>query len=241
MIILIGVNGCSMKNDVQSNRNKVELNARQKAILETEGLATDYEKLSSSQQKSIIAIEELLNLVEKKYNKKFCYAGYISGGDMECETLIAYPEGGDKELDQFKVERNEDGTFKDTYMNMYLRESYEEILKSFTKSVFSVNEIKIYSEVINTSLMKMPEEKDEYRGNIEGTSLIFLSDSEITDTDYVQGVQELEAVIKEEKLFGSYQIILIKSEFMQELTEFNYSDYLEPDDYKERRTFYVNK
>ena len=79
LIIGIGVCGCGMKKN-NSNESKnitlkskpeLVLNERQKEILEEVGLPTDAEKLDSSQQEAIIAIDEMLTAVEKKYNRSF--------------------------------------------------------------------------------------------------------------------------------------------------------------------------
>ena len=97
LIIGIGVCGCGMKKN-NSNESKnitlkskpeLVLNERQKEILEEVGLPTDAEKLDSSQQEAIIAIDEMLTAVEKKYNRSFSYSGYVEQGPLESEYLMA--------------------------------------------------------------------------------------------------------------------------------------------------------
>ena len=80
LIIGIGVCGCGMKKNNNESKNitlkskpELVLNERQKEILEEVGLPTDAEKLDSSQQEAIIAIDEMLTEIEKKYNTSFCY------------------------------------------------------------------------------------------------------------------------------------------------------------------------
>ena len=93
-----------------------KLNARQREILKAKDLPTSWIKLQYNQKKAIVAIEEMLQYVEKKYNKKFCYNGYTAAmplfGDDEC--LYTYAEGDDPETSTFSVERTEDG-FTDGY------------------------------------------------------------------------------------------------------------------------------
>jgi hypothetical protein len=92
------------------------LNARQKEILKSKDLPTNWLKLSYSQKKAIVAIGEMLEYVEKKYNKKFCYNGYTASMPLfgDEEALFVYAEGDDPATSTFSVERAEHG-FKDGY------------------------------------------------------------------------------------------------------------------------------
>ncbi|WP_040214971.1 hypothetical protein [Clostridium polynesiense] len=92
-----------------SEREKVEivLTERQKQILYDSGLSTDYDSLLQSQKSAIIAIEEMLQAVEKKYGMEFAYSGYTDATPLENETLWAYPKGGDPSTDSFSVQRSE--------------------------------------------------------------------------------------------------------------------------------------
>ena len=78
IILMMGVCGSTMNNsDLPSNtESKVFLTQRQKDILTEQGLSTEYTELSASQQKAIVAIEEMLSYAEKKYKTSFSYAGY---------------------------------------------------------------------------------------------------------------------------------------------------------------------
>lgn len=56
-----------------TEKKKYELNERQIEILESEGLPGNYSELNSTQKKAIKEIEELLVVLENKYNIKFIY------------------------------------------------------------------------------------------------------------------------------------------------------------------------
>ena len=81
LILMMGVCGCTMNNsDLPNNtESEVSLSQRQKDILAEQGLSTEYTELSASQQKAIVAIEEMLVYVEKKYNTSFSYDYFLLG------------------------------------------------------------------------------------------------------------------------------------------------------------------
>ncbi len=54
-------------NNQNGNQSDVLLNERQKEILVARGLPTEYDELTSSQKKVIVAIEEMLVHAENKY------------------------------------------------------------------------------------------------------------------------------------------------------------------------------
>lgn len=71
MIFVVLIGGCST-----NMKENVTLNDRQIDILLSEDLPTEWNKLTPNQQKSIQAIEEMLEYLENKYDKEFIYAGY---------------------------------------------------------------------------------------------------------------------------------------------------------------------
>jgi len=93
-----------------------KLTDRQIEILKSKNLPISWLKLSSIQKESISAIEEMLEYVEAKYNKKFCYNGYTRANAFygDDEVLYTYAEGSDPATSTFSVERTKDG-FKDGY------------------------------------------------------------------------------------------------------------------------------
>jgi len=97
-------------------KRKSKLNERQLEILRSKDLPTEWKQLTTIQRQSIVAIEEMLEYVEKKYEKPFCYAGYRRRNPlfMDEESLLCYAQGDDPDIDCFTVKREKIG-FRDGY------------------------------------------------------------------------------------------------------------------------------
>lgn len=108
-LLFLMLGGCGTEKNEEID-SKITLNERQKSILAEKELPTDYEELNITQKAAIVAIEEMLEAIETKYDMEFCYAGYIEASVLEPETLIAYPAGGTASIDSFSVIRSSDGT-----------------------------------------------------------------------------------------------------------------------------------
>ena len=87
------------------SETKISLTERQTEILSAMSLPTEYEALTWTQKKAIVAIEEMLQAVELKYGREFAYAGYTAKGILEPEQLWAYPVDGNRETETFVVTR----------------------------------------------------------------------------------------------------------------------------------------
>ena len=91
------------KEPVPGKETKVVLNERQRELLTEEALPTDFEALPDPQQEALVAIEKMLCFLEEKYGREFSYCGYLAGGVLENEQLIACEKGGDRDYDTFTV------------------------------------------------------------------------------------------------------------------------------------------
>ena len=85
----------------------VELNDRQKEILESEGLSTNYNSLNDEQKESIIKIEMLLTYLEDKYGEEFKYVKYY----VDYEGILIARALDDGKCRQFNV-LNDDVDFE---------------------------------------------------------------------------------------------------------------------------------
>lgn len=80
--ILLILSGCEDKEIINSDietREKIEevvLTKRQKFILKSEDLSTNYKELTTTQQSAIKNVEELLTYLENKYQISFSYSLY---------------------------------------------------------------------------------------------------------------------------------------------------------------------
>ena len=124
---------------ISSSEENVELNKRQKSILEAEGLPTDYEKLTWTQKRAIVSIEEMLQYVDEKYNKTFLYAGYVPAGPMETEHLIAYPSDGDKQDESFTITRTENG-YEDDYISVVINDDFFDYVSNGIQPLLTASE-----------------------------------------------------------------------------------------------------
>lgn len=85
LLIVMGVCGCTNNStdategttvNTQLNEGEIILNGRQKEILTSKGLPTDYEELTYTQKQAIVAIEEMLSTVEAKYGISLEFISY---------------------------------------------------------------------------------------------------------------------------------------------------------------------
>ena len=135
----IGIGGCSLTE-------KVELNERQCKILQDMDLPTDWHELGYKQRESIVAIEEMLEYLENKYNKTFIYKGYRYPDPLynDEESLLAYAEGDDPDTQTISVTRTEDG-FEDTYDWVLAAPKYQEEMEEKLAPVFEGQTYKVFT------------------------------------------------------------------------------------------------
>lgn len=245
LVVGIGVCGCGMKknnNESQKSSNKSELvlNERQKEILEEVGLSTKEEELTYSQKEAIIAIDEMLTEIEKKYNTSFSYAGYVEQGLLESEHLIAYPSDGNPRTDSFEVRKTDNG-YEDDYMNVAIREGFSSYLTNIAKQVFKIEEIKAFVEVTETTLVEVPSDEKMYNDAVGSKNYIYIDSSFINEQEFQSYVDELENVLYQNELYGISEIVLLKKDEIEYLNEYNYLDYDISDSYIEWKEISVQE
>ena len=246
-VLIIGIMICSCgmkKNNSDESKDitlkskpEIVLNERQKEILEEVGLPTDAEKLDGSQQEAIIAIDEMLTAVEKKYNRSFSYSGYVEQGLLESEHLMAYPSDGNPRTDSFEVRKTDNG-YEDDYMNVAIRDDYAKYVEEIITSNLHNEHIRVFTEIYTTELTSVPENKQDYKGKVSSWKAVFLY---LTDNDeipkYVQSIQE---ILKNENLKYDCEVIFLKEDVIDKLTEYNYEDYLSSDYYVQKEAVEVD-
>ena len=246
-VLIIGIMICSCgmkKNNSDESKDitlkskpEIVLNERQKEILEEVGLPTDAEKLDGSQQEAIIAIDEMITAVEKKYNRSFSYSGYVEQGLLESEHLMAYPSDGNPRTDSFEVRKTDNG-YEDDYMNVAIRDDYAKYVEEIITSNLHNEHIRVFTEIYTTELTSVPENKQDYKGKVSSWKAVFLY---LTDNDeipkYVQSIQE---ILKNENLKYDCEVIFLKEDVIDKLTEYNYEDYLSSDYYVQKEAVEVD-
>jgi len=178
LIIGIGACGCGMKqNNMEPSEivtnDSIEINERQKDILEKQGLSSDINELTVSQINSIVAIEKMLKYLENKYNQEFQYVGYTATGNLEKETLRACVSNGDPQIDSFDVTKT-DNVYVDEYMNVVIRDDYTQYVEELMYSSLGNERLKVFSEVYTTELAEIPSDENEYNGNVSSWKVLFI-------------------------------------------------------------------
>ena len=128
--------------------DRSSLTERQKKILQEEGLPTELNKLTQSQKIYIAVIEDALLYLDKQYEGvSFDFHTLRPASIMGKQELRFIPTGFDKEDKRnfVTVVKERDGSgYSDNYMLIPVRESMENVIKSYMEDYFSKGEVKIY-------------------------------------------------------------------------------------------------
>lgn len=219
-------------NNIEEGTNAdsiVTLTERQKNILSENGLPTEYNELTYSQKSAIVAIEEMLCAMETKYGISFEYAGYIPGGILEKEQLIAYPSTGDSEDDIFTVTRtleNGEYIYKDGYKNLATKSVFNEFILNYCSEKLGEGNVKVYSLVSNIKTDEFPFSLENVEHNVDGDNWIFIDGAVISKEKYDMFVTALESWLIDNEVSGGNQVILLNGGELKYLAKYNYTDYL---------------
>ena len=241
IILMIGVCGCTMNNSnlPNSTESKVCLSQRQKDILLAQDLPTEYKDLSISQQRAIVAIENMLCYVEEKYNTSFSYAGYIAASTLEKEHMRAFPTSGDIEVDSFTITRTDDG-YEDDFINIITNTKFTSYICESLKSLAPNTEIKVFTEITETFLLEVPTNNADFDGKVESSLWIFVDKATFAEQNLNNFKVRFTTFMKEHELYGITQIVLLREGKIAYLTRYNYTDYLSDDYYVSREMVYIN-
>ena len=242
LISIIGLCSCILKE--KNNDSKVEeinntetkekkynledvvLNERQKELLTELELSTNYEELNYTQKRAIVAIEEALVYLENKYNTSFEYVGYIPPGPLDKEKVIAAPKNGVHSRDSFDVIKTEEG-YSDDYMLIAQRESFRGYLEEQLIKESEIESIKVFAVLTRTELTQIPNELEDYNGNIGSSNCIFIYDSKINVDNSTSYIEKIENLLKEKQLYGISRICFLKDNKIEEINDYNFEEYLE--------------
>ena len=243
LLMMIALCGCSDNRSISSDKEKIVLNERQKMILAESDLPIEYEELGYTQQKSIIAIEEMLQSVEAKYGMEFRYVGYILPGPLNVEKLVACAMDGYDSIDSFSVTREMvDGeyVYTDEYMCVAVRDMFNRYISDSVEKEMQIKGMKVYPEVTFTTLEEVPGDVTELDGNIAGSVMFFADNTLLSE----EGVSSFAAWYKkwmqEHQIPGIVDVIILEQGVLDKLTIFNYTDFLTDDYCIYRESFYWN-
>jgi hypothetical protein len=214
LIAYIGVN--AVVSDVQ--RKNYKLNDRQIAILKEMDMSTDWEELTNYQQDCIMSIEEMLEYLEKKYDKEFCYGGYIAENGLynDKEELLAYAKGDNRETDCFGVRPTKFG-YEDDYAYIYLLPCVKDEC---------VNELDGILDGYNYYI-------DPVIGEVKNDKAQFFSLTIVVEMDengeYKKLGRDIEQVLDKNNNLGNYWIYIVNKGVIKRFSEGNYEDFLTED------------
>ena len=242
IVLTLVVCGCSKKDSSSpvNNKTNVALTQRQKDILREVDLPTDYQELSLSQQNAINSIEDMLSYAENKYKIPFSYARYSQFDVLEGEHMRAYPTSGDKETDSFTITKIEKG-YTDDYLQIAIREPYIQMLSKNIRNIIPKTEFRVYADITNTSLEKIPVNNEDYNGNVSCSMCVFIDDITLQDKNIDEFEEEFYNFLYKNQLYCMAQVIVLKEDGIKYITKYNYTEYLKNDENKTRDIMYVNK
>lgn len=250
-IIVIGMCGCVIKIEktdetetdssektskvVNTEKKKYELNERQIEILESVGLPGNYTELTISQKRAIKEIEELLEVLESKYNIGFKYDGYVAASPIEYASLDAYAENNSFDLVTItKIVKEGEVTYEDNYMAVCVRDGYEEYIRDYFVKQLNTENIKVYSNIGETMLDEVPEKYEELDGKVGASNMIFIDGNSCSDEQLSQVLSGFKEWIEEHNLWSLNQIIRLKGSYFRIVNRYNFIDYLSDDYYISR-------
>ena len=229
-----------MKNHSET---KIALSERQKAILAEVGLPTEYEALTRTRKKAIVAIEEMLQAVEQKYGCEFAYAGYIAKGVLEPEQLWAYPVDGHRETETFVVSRktvDDEVVYQDTHLLIAAKDKFSQYAQTELKAMTGLNEIKVFSKLTKLTTQSVPECHEAFDGHTSAEMWIFFDGASCSAERLQEIIRDFEGWMKEHGICGMAQYILLHENALPSLTRYNYTNYLAKQDYLAREFSHAN-
>lgn len=220
---------------VNTEKKKYELNERQIEILESVGLPGNYTELTISQKHAIKEIEELLEVLESKYNIGFKYDGYVAASPIEYASLDAYAENNSLDLVTItKIVKEGEVTYKDNYMAVCIRDDYEEYIRDYFVKALDTENIKVNSSIGDTLIDEVPKQYEDLDGKVGSSNIIFINCNNCSDEQLSQVMSGFKEWIREHNLPSSNQIIRLKEDYFWEVNRYNYLDYLSKEYYISR-------
>lgn len=242
LILIIGICGCAANHadPTDEKEPEVTLSERQKDILAEQGLPTEYDALRPHQQRAIVAIEEMLLYAEDKYDLPFSYAGYTEAGPMEKEHMRAYPTSGHMAVDSFTITKTE-ARYEDDFVAVASSPYFASYVRENLKSFLPNSEVKVYAEITDTSLTEVPTAETVFDDKVASSLCIFVDGATCTVEDFESFKLQYADFMRQHRLYGMTQVILLKEGNLIYLSEFNYTDYLSADYFDSRDTISIQR
>ena len=207
----------------QENEDMGILNDRQKLILEQEGLPTDFNSLTESQQYAIKRIDELLTYLENKYNETFHYVGYASKSALEDEWLKAYPD----ELNEYyyvTLYVTEEGSISDNYLDMVSKCLLEMYVSDYLNETFMTS-FKVYSLECKYNGINAPNDITDFENKTSLTVNVFVKGKNKSEDLYTYA-KKIAEWYGNHKISGYVNLIMVSEDYFDNITVNNFKETL---------------
>lgn len=211
----------NQKEEESTQQHYIELNERQKEILRSEGLPESVKDLGLNQLNAIIEIENVLQYMEEKYGKTFCYSSFIEQGLLNGEEAHVYEEGTPKErLITVKTEYNEGNRhYVDDYKEVQAADLYNQVMAQHCKDAWGID------PVILTDIYRLQGEvtAETVIKNSTANVRIYFSDPNANQVQLDKMANELKdwLVNEQNKAPGDYRIFAMSPEAIKEFKALN--------------------
>ncbi len=239
-VFLIGVVGCDMDSNKAGVNKETEstivFTERQIEILEELNITDDYSRLSSAHLDIIEDIEAVLDYLESKYGKEFGYSNHLGQWGTSKKEYIVYEKDGSGKRTNFHVIREEvNGMYEysDGYMEVYMKPIIKNYVSMYACSIIDERNMKIHCSVDGVD-MAMPPNNDEIEGDVYANFIFFINGIEVNDETFVIFKDKIVEWQKKEHIYGRTQFVLMKEDVMDDISEDNYSEYLDEKYYYKR-------
>lgn len=188
------------------------------------------EKKNDIEQFTEITKEQMLDYLEKEYGRKFWILEYETGGLLEREGMRAYPLMGDDLLDTFTITKQEDGTYKDTYRNVYSRSKVKDRVEEV---INKLNHIKNKSRYIHAEVEQIKkcnldviDKEDVSNLEIKANVKILMNAEEVNKEKINRIKGEIQEQLNYETEGIRVEVYLIHTANFDHLNEYNFDKYL---------------
>ena len=186
-----------------------KLNEWQKNLLEAEGLPTDIDQLTSSQQISIQHIYEMITYLNEKYGEEFVYKGYIEPGVMQSEELYAYSLS-DKKKRTVTVKIDSDGNLTDDYQSKSVADNCEELIDDWIHSYLGNDDYRYYSSTFASYIEMSEIENNDFQWRYGALNIIFIKMDKYDYDTLEKFAVNYAKFLYEHKIDGSHRINVMR-------------------------------
>lgn len=171
---------------------------------------TEEEKLKVFEK---VTTEQMIEYLQEKYGKEFVAIDYDTGQIYEKEGMKVYPKDGNDRSDIFTINKQDDGSYKDTYPLVYKRQEAIDLIKGRLETIRGLKNVPYYIHVDLTDV-------DEENNTFTGRATILLDAKRVS----IKAVTPLSKVIKKnmkELENFTFESVTVNSTYVQDFSSIN--------------------